>query len=118
MELVALLLALGGALAAVRGVRLFVRGCRDADHPSASLWIIRGIRGIVVAVGTWALAAGLLFGQTWLLVFGAIFLGEELYETGVVALVLRSGARASRAEEAQDAVTPSPVQSRAGGASP
>ncbi len=100
MEAVALLLALGGAWAAIRGVRLFVRGYRDADHPSASLRVIRGIRGLVVAVGTWALAGGLLFGQTWLLVFGAVFLAEELYETGVVALILRAGARASRAEQA------------------
>ena len=46
-----------------------------------------------------ALAAGLLLEQTWLLVFGAVFLAEELYETGVLVLVLRmaddatSGAR-------------------------
>ena len=44
-------------------------------------------------------AAGLLLEQTWLLVFGAVFLAEELYETGVLVLVLRmaddatSGAR-------------------------
>ena len=44
-------------------------------------------------------AAGLLREQTWLLVFGAVFLAEELYETGVLVLVLRmaddatSGAR-------------------------
>jgi NhaP-type Na+/H+ or K+/H+ antiporter len=36
-----------------------------------------------------------LFAQTWLLVFGAVFLAQELYETGVVALVLRSGRRES-----------------------
>jgi hypothetical protein len=83
-------LALMGMWIAIRGIRSFVRGYRDADDPSAALRIIRGIRGIVVAVATWALSAGLLLDQTWLLVFGAIFLAEELYETGVVELVLRS----------------------------
>jgi hypothetical protein len=39
-------------------------------------------------VAAWALAAGLLLEQTWLLVFGAVFLAEELYETGVLLLVL------------------------------
>jgi hypothetical protein len=83
-------LALMGIWIAIRAVRSFVRGYRDADDPSASLGIIRGIRGIVVAAATWAFAAGLLLDQTWLLVFGAVFLAEELYGTGVVELVLRS----------------------------
>ena len=86
---VAVLLVLAGAWAGFRGVRLFVRGVRDADHESASLWVVRGIRGTVVAVGAAALAGGLLSGQTWLLVFGVIFIAEELYETGVLALILR-----------------------------
>ena len=42
-----------------------------------------------------ALAAGHVLDQTWLLVFGAVFLLEELYETGVVALVLRRAPKAS-----------------------
>jgi hypothetical protein len=44
-----------------------------------------------------ALAGGMLFGQDWLLVFGAVSLAEELYETGVIALILRSSLRHSRA---------------------
>jgi len=74
----AVLLALGGAGASFRGVRLLARG-------------------IVVAVGAAALAGGMLFGQDWLLVFGAVFLAEELYETGVIALILRASLRHSRA---------------------
>jgi hypothetical protein len=88
---VAVLAALAGAWAGGRGVGLLRRGLRSADDPRAPLWVIRGIRGIVVAVSAAALAGGILFEQTWLLVFGAIFLAEELYETGVVALVLRAG---------------------------
>ena len=88
---VVVLLALGGAWAAWRGGGLVVRSLARADDPSASLWLIRGIRGVVVGVAAGALASGLLFKQTWLLVFGGIFLAVELYETGVVALILRAG---------------------------
>jgi hypothetical protein len=35
----------------------------------------------------------ILLAQTGLLVLGAVFLAEELYETGVLALIIRSGAR-------------------------
>jgi len=88
MAVVAALLALGGAWAAMLGAGLVVRAVRQADDPASSLWIIRGLRGLVVAVGVWALTGGWVFEQTWLLVFGAVFLAEELYETGVVVLLL------------------------------
>jgi hypothetical protein len=39
------------------------RAVRRADDSSSSLWIVRGIRGLVVAVAAWALAGGLLFGR-------------------------------------------------------
>jgi hypothetical protein len=95
LSALAILAALGGAWAGARGVRLLVRALRDADDPRASLTLIRGIRGIAVAMAASGLASGVLFSQTWLLVFGAIFLTEELYETGVVALVLRADLRHS-----------------------
>lgn len=94
-DVLAALVALIGAGAGVRGSQLLVRGLRRADEERASLWVVRGLRGIVVAAGAAALAGGLLFGQTWLLVLGAIFLAEELYETGVIALVIRAGPRSA-----------------------
>lgn len=89
--------ALAGAWAGARGVRLLVSALRGADHPGAPLDLIRGIRGIVVAVAACAVTTGLLLGQTGWLVFAAVFLAEELYETGVVALVLRSERRTPEA---------------------
>jgi hypothetical protein len=83
-------LVLLGAWSALRGVRGVAGALRDADDPAASLRLVRGLRGMVVAVGVEALAAGVLFGQSWLLVFGGVFLAEELYETGVLALILRN----------------------------
>jgi hypothetical protein len=84
------LVVVAGGWAGVRGVVLLVRGIRHAHEESSSLWVIRGIRGVAVAVGTAALAGGIALEATWLVAFGAVFLAEELYETGVVALVLRA----------------------------
>jgi hypothetical protein len=88
-RLIAVLLACAGAWIGTRGVRLFIRGfCRPGDA-SAPLWIVRGIRGFVVAAGAGALAAGMIWAKTWLVFFGVVFLAEEIYETGVLALILR-----------------------------
>ena len=40
-----------------------------------------------------ALGGRMLLANTGLVVFGVIFLGEELYETGVILLALRAGQR-------------------------
>jgi len=79
-------------LGAWRGARLFLRGVRNADHSSASLWVVRGIRAGIIALAMGAFAGSLLYNQGWLVMFGAIFLGEELYETGLVLLALRAAA--------------------------
>ena len=85
-----------GATTVVRGVMLLVRGVTHADLDCASLEVIRGIRGIAVGVGAIALAGGLFLEQRWLVAFGVVFLLEELYETGVVAGVLRAAERRRR----------------------
>lgn len=82
-----------GAWAGARGVSLLARGLRRGEDPSAPLWIIRGLRGIIVAICLVVLAVGTVLGQVWLVVFGALWLAEEIYETGVLALILRAGAR-------------------------
>lgn len=92
--LLALLLLLVALGAVWRGTRLLVRGLREASHSTSSLWLVQGLRGGIVALALAALAGGLLTGQSWLLIFGAIFLGEELYETGFLILVLRASEKA------------------------
>jgi hypothetical protein len=77
--------------AAWRGMHGLSTGLREADRPAGALWIVRGIRGAIVAVGLVAIGSGLLLASKGLLMFGAIFLAEELYETGVVLLTLRAG---------------------------
>jgi hypothetical protein len=53
---------------------------------------------VIVAVSLAALGGGVLFASKGLLLIGAIFLGEELYETGVILLVLRAGQRGAWAQ--------------------
>ncbi len=92
--LLAALLLLAATGAVWRGTRLLIRGLRQATPPPGSLWLVRGLQGGIVGVALVALAGGLLTGQSWLLIFGAIFLGEELYETGLLILVLRASEKA------------------------
>jgi hypothetical protein len=80
------------------GMRRLARGLGALDHPASALRVVRGTRGVIVAVSLAALGAGVLFASPGLLVFGGIFLGEELYETGVVLLALRAGQRGAWAQ--------------------
>ena len=93
-EIVAVLIvsALGGAACAgVRGVRLLARGLRGGEDPSAPLWVIRGFRSLIVAICLAAMAAGTLLEARWLVIVASLWLAEEIYETGVLALILRAG---------------------------
>ena len=90
---VAGILMLVGASAAARGMRALRRGLREAG----ALEVVRGIRGCVVALAAAAFAAGALLASTGLIVLGAVFLGEELCETGVLALIIRSSERSGMA---------------------
>ena len=91
-------MALLGALAFVmaaalawRGLYRMRRGLRD----SASLELVRGIRALVTGAALAVLALALLTGQRGLLAFAAVFLAEELYETGVLLLIIRSSPEAA-----------------------
>ena len=89
--ILAALALVGAACAGVRGGRLLARGLRGGEDPFAPLWIVRGFRGIIVAICLIALAAGTLLGTRWLVLVAALWLAEEIYETGVLALILRAG---------------------------
>ena len=57
----------------------------------------RGIRGLVTAAAVAVFALALLTRERGLLVFAAVFLAEELYETGVLVLILRASEEAGPA---------------------
>jgi hypothetical protein len=81
-----------------QGMRRLAKGLCEVDHTASALWVVRGIRGVIVAVSLAAFGGGVLFASKGLLLIGAIFLGEELYETGVLLLVLRAGQRGAWAQ--------------------
>jgi hypothetical protein len=91
--ILALLLWLLAAGALWQGIRGLATGLSEVNHPASALRVVRGIRGVIVAVSLASLGGGVLFASTGLLAFGVIFLGEELYETGVILLALRAGQR-------------------------
>ena len=95
-EIVAGLLLLIGAVSASRGARRLVSGLRHARP----LDVVRGIRSSVIALSAIVFAGGVLLAQTGLLVLGAVFLGEELYETALLAAIIRFGERDEHREGA------------------
>jgi hypothetical protein len=48
-----------------------------------------------VAFAATTCAAGVILVTPGLIVLGLVFLGEELYETGLLALIIRSGERST-----------------------
>jgi len=82
-----------GVLAVVIAVSVGWRGLcqlRRGLRESASLELVRGIRALVTAAAVAVFALALLSGERGLLAFAAVFLAEELYETGVLVLILRA----------------------------
>jgi hypothetical protein len=90
-QIVAGVLVLLGTYAAGRSVRLVTRGLRRATP----LDLIRGIRVLVLALVAGLAALGVLSGRSGFVVLGALILAEELYETGVLALIIRHGDRSA-----------------------
>ena len=97
LMLAALLSAVAAGFA-WQGTRRLIEGLRQADHPYGALWLVRGIRGWIVALALGATAAGLLYAKAWVVIITTLILAEELYETGVVSLALRAGGKAVRGE--------------------
>lgn len=91
----------GAALwAGVRGARHLREALGRGGPPDRSRRLVRGIRSLILGTGALLLAGGALLGSRRLLALGAIFLAEEIYETGVVLLALRAGGKARERGEA------------------
>lgn len=87
----ACLLGLGMSLlwSGLSGMR---RGLRAAQ----SRTLVRGIRRLVTAVALAVFALALLTDTRGLMAFAEVFLAEELYETGVLLLILGKSERESQ----------------------
>jgi hypothetical protein len=89
----AVLLSFLAVLFGSNGLRLFRLGLRSGSAWSGPLNIVKGIRSGIVAVIMVGWAACFFLEQTSALVIGAVILGEEIYETGVLILIVRFGQR-------------------------
>jgi len=92
-------LCLGAASLFWRGFALLASGLRNPDHPDQSLRVIRGLRRGILAIGLLFLAGGFYWNITWPFIFAAVFLGEELFETGIMILALRLGRETPEKDE-------------------
>jgi hypothetical protein len=72
-----------------RAIRHLSPVFRDPDHRDASVRLIRGIRAVILAATSLVFALGIAYESKAMLLIAAVILGEELYETGVVLLILR-----------------------------
>jgi hypothetical protein len=66
-----------------------VRALREPDRDDSSLRLIWGIRALIMAATSIAFALGIVYRSRATMLIAAVVLAEELYETGVVLLVLR-----------------------------
>jgi hypothetical protein len=72
-----------------RAIRHLVRALREPDRDDSSARLIWGIRALIISVTSVAFALGIVYGSRATMLIAAVILAEELYETGVVLLVLR-----------------------------
>ena len=82
-------LVIFGAWAAVRGARRVSDGLAGG----AALELVRGLRLAIFAIVAGFFAVGLVSARSGFVTFGALILAEELYETGLLALLCRVGER-------------------------
>lgn len=71
-----------------RGAKLLFRGLRHPADPDQSDHVVRGIRRGIIAIGLLFLAGGFFWATVWPFIFAAVFLGEELFETGIMLAAL------------------------------
>ena len=76
-------------LLGARGAHMVAGALRHAR----ALEIVRGIRLGILGFVAGCLALGVHSGRSGFGVLGALVLAEELYETGVLALIIRRGER-------------------------
>ena len=89
MDALTALLGLVGAGLGVAGAQRIGRALRHAN----GLELIYGIRTVIFGVVAWLCAAGIASGQNGLFVLAGVLLAEELYETALVAAIIRAGER-------------------------
>ena len=78
-------------LAALLALIRFHKAYRLAGHYRCAIWLVRGIRCLIITLTAAAWAAGFYWQQSWLLIIGLVILAQELYEGFVLSAALRDG---------------------------
>ena len=88
-------LALALLLVAILALGFSIRGFYQAYHRSGdndcALWLVRGLRGLVISLTAGAWAASFFWAKGWLFIIGLVIIGQEMFEGAVLSLILRSG---------------------------
>jgi len=74
----------------VRSARRFRCVLRDPDSVDGTRQLVRGLRAMILAACAVVFIAAIAWSSRTMLVLGSIILAEEVYETGVVLLILRA----------------------------
>ncbi len=90
-ELLVCMLGVLAVLAAAYGIPRIYGVLRRPEGDGAPLVLVRGIRAFIVSAAFSSIAIGRLTDSEGFFWFGVFFLAEELYETGVMLLILRWG---------------------------
>lgn len=91
--LFAALSSLVALFALIRGVPLLSLGLSRREDPDAPLHLARGARWFITALALACIAAGLCVESDAFVLFGVVFLLEELYETTAVVWIFTWGRR-------------------------
>lgn len=94
--LAAILLAALSLLLAGSAVPRLRRALADREHPEAPERLLGALRRLIVGTGLGVVAGGVFSGQSWLLLFGLVFLAEEILECSVHLGIARTAAVAGR----------------------
>lgn len=89
----AILLTTAAVVAAALCVRRLQTAYRLSGDYASAIWLVRGIRCLIIALTAAAWAAGCYWRQHWLLIVGFVILAQELYEGFVLSAALREGLR-------------------------
>jgi hypothetical protein len=92
-RILALLLLGGAGIAAWLSLRRFITAYHRAGQYDCSLWIIRAIRCLLIALTAGAWSASFFWNKGWLFIIGLVIMGQELYEEAIVSFALRRGAK-------------------------
>ena len=69
----------------------FISAYNTRGEYASSLWLVRGIRFLLIGLTAAAWAAGFYWEQPWLLMIGLVIICQELFEGVILGIALRKG---------------------------